>query len=155
MEAFNLAQLTKEMVVKSIRALGDPAQVAAGVLNGTLLARLKGRGLSNREVEEAVIETARGAMAGMVLMESSLPRGAAAILAILSKTARQAGVNEPLVVIAGIKGMADVRRFTTAETLDQISRRLEETRRGAGGVFDRSRAEHQSVQSQPAYRSPG
>ncbi|MFH1725136.1 MAG: GAF domain-containing sensor histidine kinase [Elusimicrobiota bacterium] len=137
MEAFNLAQLTKEMVVGSIRELGDPAQVTARVVHSTLLARLKGRSLPDHEVQEAAVETCRGAMAGMVLTECPLPRGAAAILAAVPKTAREAGVDDRLVAIAGIEGMADVKRFTTPEVLGRISQRLEEVRRGAGAAFDR------------------
>ena len=45
MEEFNLAQLTKEMVVTHLRSLEDPVLAAAEVVRSTILARLKGRPL--------------------------------------------------------------------------------------------------------------
>lgn len=154
METFNLAQLTKEMVVNSIRHLADPGRISAGVVHSTLLARLKGHKLSNYEIQEAVIEVCRGAMAGMLLMECPLPKGAAEILKTVARTAVEAEVDDKLMSIAAIKGMADVKRFVTPEALRKISDQLEATRRGAGGVFDRFSVDLVSHLSHPSYRPP-
>ncbi len=154
METFNLSQLTKEMVVNTIRGLADPAEASANVVHSTLLARLKGHKLSNYEIQEAVIEACRGGMVGLVLMECSLPRGAAAILKKLVRTAKDAVVDDKLVSVAAIKGIADVKRFTTPDILARIGDRLEKTRSGAGDVFDRFVVELNAHQSHPAYQPP-
>ncbi|MFH1723591.1 MAG: hypothetical protein ABII00_03100 [Elusimicrobiota bacterium] len=154
MESFNLAQLTKEMVVTQIRNLADPTLLAAEVVRGTVIARLKGHRLSNYEIQEAVMEVCRGAVAGLVLMECPMGRGAAAILRGAMDASSAAGVDAELVEIAAIKGLADARRFVSEETLSQMRARLDAARVEAGQLFDYFCGSSQQYQSHPGYVAP-
>lgn len=154
METFNLAQLTKEMVVGQIKNIADPVLVGAEVVRGTLLARLQGRALPEHELQEAVIEICRGAITGMLLMESPLPRAAAAIFGCACAAAKAAGVDRDLVAIAALKGISDIRRFTTPAVLGEIRGRLESVRPGAAAHFDRFLKDLEPSQSHPGYVPP-
>jgi hypothetical protein len=154
METFNLAQLTKEMVVGQIKNLADPTMVAAEVVRGTLIARLKGHKLSNYEVQDVVVEICKGAIAGMVLMEVPLPRGAAAILHAAEVSSKSLPYDKHLMTTAAIKGIADVRRFTTKEIIGQIRHRINTTWLGSGEIFDHFSADLHSSQSHPGYVPP-
>lgn len=154
MESFNLAQLTKEMVVGAIRNMADPSLVGAGVVRSTLLARLKGRAHSSDEVHQAVFEVCRGAAMGLLLMECPLPRGAAAVLGMAHAAAKELGLDRDLVSVAALSGLADLRRFVPAEALPEIRARLDSVRPGAGDYFARFCGDGGAQQSHPAYRPP-
>ena len=130
MEKCNLAQLTKEMVVSQIRNMTDPTLIAAEVVRGTLIARLKGEKKSDLQVQEAVIEICRGAMLGMVLTDCPLARGAAAILIIVESAAKTAGLDPELVQVAALRGLADSKRFVSEDILEEIHARLKTARPG-------------------------
>jgi hypothetical protein len=154
METFNLAQLTKEMVVGQIRNLADPTLVAAEVVRGTLIARLKGHKLSNHEIQEAVIEVCKGAMAALVLMECPLPRGASQLVISAKAAAQAINFDEELVVIGAVRGIADVKRFTTPQLVTEISERLHAAQPELGGAFDRFTTDFDPHQSHPGYTPP-
>lgn len=154
MEKFNLAQLTKEMVVSQIRNTADPTLVAAEVVRGTLIARLKGRPKSDHEVQEAVIETCRGAMVGMLLSDCPLDRGAAVLLTAVESAAKTAELDGEMVQIAALRGIADSKRFVVEDVLKKIRARLKTARPGSERVFDRFCADLHSHQSHPDYIPP-
>ncbi|MFA5139976.1 MAG: hypothetical protein WC728_12155 [Elusimicrobiota bacterium] len=154
MESFNLAQLTKEMVVAQIRSLGDPARLASETVRGTLIARLKGHRLSNYEIQEAVSEVCRGAIQGMIITESPMGRGAARALMAAEAAGREAGLDAALVANAAVKGISDARRFVSREVLVLMSRHLEGVRRGAGQSFTSFCTDLNAHQSHPDYIAP-
>lgn len=154
METFNLAQLTKEMVVHQLRNLKDPALVAGEVIRGTLIARLKGHRLSNYEIQEAVVAVCRGAVSGMVLMEVPLPRGLAAAFIAARQAGKAADIEPNLVDIAAIKGLSAVQRFANPETLHMAALSLNRVRLGAKELFERYCGQRHTDQSHPAYIPP-
>jgi len=155
METFNLSQLTKEMVVSQLRNLNDPTRLAAEVVRGTLIARLKGHRLSNFDIQEAVSETCRGAIQGMVLMKCDVARGAARMLWSAEAAAREARVDQELVAIAAIKGISDARRFVGPEVLAEMRVRVEGVRHGAGQILEQFCANLCAHQSHPGYIPAG
>jgi len=155
METFNLAQLTKEMVVGQLRNIEDPTRLAAEVVRGTLIARLKGRKLSNFEIQEAVSEICRGAIQGMILMKCHIARGAARTLMAAEAAAREARVDQELVAIAAIKGISDARRFVTPDALGEIRQHVEGVRHGGGQVLDHFCVDLCAHQSHPDYIPAG
>ena len=154
MEPFNLAQLTKAMVVSQLRKLQDPTLVAADVVRGTILARLKNSQLSPRALHEAVAEICRGAVAGMVLMECPLPRGGAAILRMALDAARLSGLDADATAYAALCGIADAKRFAPPETLQAMSERINTVRLGSGETFLRLCGNAHPYISHPAYVAP-
>lgn len=154
MEKFNLAQLTKEMVVSQIRNTTDPTLVAAEVVRGTLIARLQDHNKPDDAVQEAVIETCRGAMIGMLLSDCPLDRGAAALLVVVESAAKTANLDPEMVQVAALRGIADSRRFVKEEVLAQIRARLKSARPGSERIFDRFCADLHSHQSHPHYIPP-
>src|SRR5688572_33465531 len=122
MEAFNLAQLTKEMVVGQLRNLADPTLVAAEVVRGTLIARLNGPKMADHAKQEAVIEICRGAMAGLVLMECPLPRAVSQILIAVEAAAKAVDMDAEAAQIAALRGVSDVKRFVGEAALIDIVR---------------------------------
>lgn len=154
METFNLAQLTKEMVVGQLRSLADPAGLAGETVRGTLIARLKGHRLSNHEIQEAVEEVCRGGVQGLVLMDCSLARGGARLLRAAEAAAKETGLCEELVAVAAIKGISDTRRFATREVQREMAAALNEVRMGAGDCFERFCADLHPHQSHPGYVPP-
>jgi len=154
METFNLAQLTKEMVVGQLSSLTEPARLAAQTVRGTLVVRLKGHRLSNYEIKEAVVEVCRGAIAGMILMECSLGHGAVHLLIAAEAAAKEADVDAELVASAAIKGIADARRFVTKDVLSEMRARLEVLRPDAGAAFEHFCDGLHPQQSHPDYVPP-
>lgn len=154
MEKFNLAQLTKEMVVTQIRNMTDPITLAAEIVRGTLIARLKDRNASDHDVQEAVIEICRGAMIGMLLTDCSLARGAAALLESVERAAGTAGVDPELTVVAALRGLADSKRFVQPETIEAIRTKLRDVKPEAVRIFDRFCSDLHASQSHPEYLPP-
>jgi hypothetical protein len=153
-EALNLAQLTKEMVVAHLRSIADPTRVAAEDVRGTLIARLKGRRLSGYDIQEAVAEVCKGAVMGLVLMKCNVARGAARILLAAEAAARTAGLDHEAVSIAAIKGISDSRRFVSAPEVDEIRRHIEAARLGSGQTFNHFCKDLCPHQSHPDYVPP-
>jgi hypothetical protein len=153
-EPFNLAQLTKEMVVHQLKNLEDPARIVAEVVRGTLVARVKNPNLSESDLQDTVREVCKGAASGMLLMEMALPRGFAKTLQAAQSFAKTVGKDEETVKIAALKGLADIRRFVDTTTLTMIADKLNETRPGAGEVFLHFSGNPQPYQSHPDYVPP-
>ncbi len=154
MEKFNLAQLTKEMVVSQIRNIADPTRLAAEVVRGTLIARLKGYDKPDDEVQEAVIEICRGAMIGMLLSDCPMDRGAATLLLVVESAAKTAGLDPEMVQVAALRGIADSKRFLQEDVLAKIRARLKLARPGSEHVFDRFCTDLHPHQSHPHYIPP-
>lgn len=153
-ETFNLAQLTKEMVVHQLKNLEDPARIVAEVVRGTMIARVKGPEISDSDLQDVVREICKGAVSGMLLMETPLPRGCAKVLQAARSFAGAVGRDEDLVKIAALKGLSDVRRFVDTSLLNSIAEKLNETRSGAGDVFLHFAGNPQPYQSHPDYVPP-
>lgn len=154
METFNLAQLTKEMVVGQLRTLQDPTRLAAETVRGAMVARLKGHRLSNYEIQEAVSEICRGGIAGMILMECPMGRCAARILMSAEAAAKEAGLDRELVLVAAVRGVADARRFVTSDVLREMRSRMTAVWAGASEVFDQFNSRLLANQSHPGYIPP-
>lgn len=153
MDPFNLSQLTKAMVQSQLRNLADPTLVAADVVRGTVLARLRGRPpLAQAQLE--IAEICRGAVAGMALMECPLERGCAAALAMVLDAARILALPPEAVLAAATQGLSDARRFCPPEALPRIRAALDRTSLGAGELFLRFCRLPAVGQSHPAYVPP-
>lgn len=153
-EPFNLAQLTKEMVVHQLKNLEDPARIVAEVVRGTLVARQKGPAASLADVQTTVRDVCRGAVAGMLVVKCPLPRGCAKVLLAARSFAKSVGLDRDAINLAAIKGLADVRRFVDTKTVEEIKVALEGTRTGTGTEFLHFCGNPAPYQSHPGYVPP-
>jgi len=153
-EPFNLAQLTKEMVVHQLKNLADPARISAEVVRGTLIARLKGPNVTDESIHETVREVCKGAVAGMLLMECPLPRGCAKVLLAARSFAKSVGRDRDAINLAALKGLSDIRRFVDTKTIGDIKEALEVTRSGTGAEFLHLCGNPEPYQSHPGYVPP-
>ncbi len=154
METFNLAQLTKEMVVSELEHLPNPIAIAANIVDGTLTARLGTPELTDKEIEEVVMEVCKGAIVGMSLMDCPMPQSAVAILRAAQVAGRNNGADPNLVEFGALRGLSDVKRFVTRDVLVQIQNALAAFRYGAGDVFAGFCGEPVFGLSHPGYAPP-
>lgn len=134
MDELRIHQLTKEMVAEELRQMGDPCATAAGVVRRTLTAALKAPPDSAspaRVVEDAV----KGAMTALLLAEQNLSRGAMQVLAAVLDSAEAGGVDPTDAMRAALHGVADLRRFTDPDRLEEIRLAIDAKYMGAGEVF--------------------
>ena len=136
MDMFNLAQLTKHLVVKAVKDSDkDPyAAVKAGVRD-TLKTYLKGMNPANPEVRQGVMEVARGAMTGLLLADLALPPGAIAVLQAVSELAPELPHDPTLLMVATVEGIAEIRLLTSMDALALIQSAIDHEYMGTGEVF--------------------
>ena len=136
MDMFNLAQLTKHIVVKGVKdADKEPYQVAKEAVRETLKTYLKGMIPGNPEVRLGVREVARGAMTGLLLTDMAMPPGALAVLAAVSELAPALPHDPTLLMESTIQGIAEMRLLLSLDVLALIQDALDREYMGSGEVF--------------------
>ena len=120
MDMFNLAQLTKHMVVKGIKDDREPYGVAEEAVRETLKTYLKGMIPGNPEVLLGVREVARGTMTGLLLCDVSLPRGAIVVLQAVGEIAAALPHDPTMLMTSTIEGIAELRLLLSLDVLGLI-----------------------------------
>ncbi len=130
-------QLTKEMVAEELRRLGDPCAAAALVVSKTLSAALDGPAALGQTSPEQVIEDAvKGAMTALLLADQSLTRGAILVLEAVAEASGERQIDPTAGMLAGLRGIADLRRFVEPDRMDSIRLEIEAHYHGAGDAFN-------------------
>lgn len=133
MDELRMHQLTKEMVAEELRLLGDPCKTAAEVVGRTLRAALQSP--PDGTAPERIIEDAvKGAMTALLLADQNLPRGAMLVLAAVLDASNDA-VDPTAAMGAALRGVADLRRFTDPNRLEEIRLEVAARYMGAGELF--------------------
>jgi hypothetical protein len=133
MDELRIHQLTKEMVAEELRLLGDPCKTAADVVRRTLTAALQSP--PDGTAPERIIEDAvKGAMTALLLAEQNLSRGAMLVLAAVLDVSTSA-VDPTVAMGAALKGIADLRRFTDPNRLEEIRLEVAAKYMGADELF--------------------
>ncbi|MFI5344975.1 MAG: hypothetical protein ACHQ51_01250 [Elusimicrobiota bacterium] len=133
MDELRMHQLTKEMVAEELRLMGDPCKTAAEVVRRTLTAALQSP--PDGTAPERIIEdSVKGAMTAVLLADQNLTRAAMLVLAAVMD-ASNATVEPSAAMGAALKGVADLRRFTDPQRLEEIRLEIAAQYMGAGEVF--------------------
>src|SRR5438105_3498772 len=136
MDMFNLAQLTKHIVVKGVKdAEKEPYEVAKEAVRETLKTYLKGMIPGNPEVRMGVKEVSRGAMTGLLLTNMAMPPGAIAVLSAVGELAPSLPHDPTLLMESTIQGIVEMRLLLSLEVLALIQDALDREYMGSGEVF--------------------
>ena len=134
MDELRIHQLTKEMVAKELRSLGDPCAAAAAVVHRTLSAALQSPP-EGTPPERIVEDTVKGAMTALLLAEQSLARGGMLVLEAVLDVSAKANLDPTAAMSAALRALADLRRFVDPARIDDIRLAIEAKYMGAGEVF--------------------
>lgn len=137
MDSFNLAQLTKHLVLKNAKGAPDPYAEARAAVRVTLQTYLKGMAAGNPEVKQGVKEVARGAMTGLLLADVLLAPGAVAVLQAVGELAPHLPHDPTELMTSSIEGIAELRLLLSVDGLALIQAALERECMGSGEVFRR------------------
>ena len=136
MEEFKVGQLTKEMVVTRLKALGDPCAAAADVAKKTLVIALKSIGPSPGTGAGRVVgEVCYGAMVGLLLTEQNLPKGATLILEKVAEAASELNLDPTEALTWALRGIADTRKLLDLGQVREIAEAIKRAFDGAGEAF--------------------
>lgn len=136
MDAFNLAQLTKQMVVKGVAQEQKGAYaVAQDAVRETLGTYLCGMIPDNPEVRQGVREVARGAMTGMLLCDLPMAESALAVLRGVAEVSLGLPHDPTALLTGSIEGIAEMRLLLSIEALGVIETAIEREYEGSGEVF--------------------
>ena len=135
MDELRIVQLTKEMVAEELRLLGDPCAAAAAVVRKTLQAAFQNPAPSDAAPARVIEETVKGAVTALLLADHSMTRGSILVLEAVMDVSAKRDLDPTESMRAGLKGLADLRRFVDPSRIDDIRLEIEAHYMGAGAVF--------------------
>ncbi|MFA6003918.1 MAG: hypothetical protein WC881_07610 [Elusimicrobiota bacterium] len=146
MENFKIGQLTKELVALKLRKMDDPCAAAADLVKKTLVVAFNGIPAGEPGHGPLVQDACQGAMTSLFMADHSLSRGAVLLLEAMAELAAEYNLDPAYIIRAGLRGIADLRRFVRPETLYELQNSIEAHFMGAGEAFSEciAEAEHQS-----------
>lgn len=136
--AFQIGQLTKELVALKLKELQNPCAVAAGLVKDAIAVACKAR---PQEARTVVSDACYGGMQGLLLADQDLARGAEMILGAVSEAAADASLDPTELMSYGLAGVARIAKFVTRERLVAIQSALEERFQGCGEAFSAALAQ--------------
>lgn len=119
MKDFQVSQLTKEMVVTRLKALGDPCVAAVDVARTTLEVILR----SSDSIDPstgAIKDVCQGTMVGLILTDQSLTRGAQLLLEMVIQVNARYGLDPQETSKSAIHGIAGVAKYVSMGQLDEL-----------------------------------
>lgn len=119
MKDFQVSQLTKEMVVTRLKALGDPCAAAVDVARTTLEVILKSSTSIDPSIG-AIRDVCQGTMVGLILTDQSLTKGAMLMLEMIIEINARFGLDPQETSKAAIQGIAGVAKYVTMGQLDEV-----------------------------------
>ena len=134
-EEFKVGQLTKEMVVTRLKALGDPCAAAADVVKKTLIVGLKGASMVSEEHGRLISDVCQGGLVGLLLADQSVPKGAVLILHKTAETASELNLDPTEMMRWALKGMVEIKKLIKREELEDVRKAIAQEFMGAGEVF--------------------
>jgi hypothetical protein len=147
MDELRIVQLTKEMVAEELRLMGDPCAAAANVVRKTLYAAFSSPTPGDTSSEVVIEDAVKGAMTALLLADHSMTRGAILVLEAVMDVAAKRELDPTGSMRAGLKGLADLRRFIDPARIDDIRLEISAHYMGAGEVFAEYLKQVQSVKA--------
>lgn len=135
MEEYRVGQLTKEMVITRLKALGDPCVAAADIAKKTMVVGLTGSSVVGANTRQLVKEICHGTMVGLILSDQSLPKGACLLLRVVAEVSSDLSMNPEDMMTYAIDGIVELRRLSTVDQMDEIRKAVARDFMGAGDVF--------------------
>jgi hypothetical protein len=135
MDEMRIGQLTKEMVAEELRRLGDPSIKIGALVRQTVRVALSTRP-KGTEPAQLIEDTVKGAMTAILLADQSLVRGSLQVLEAVIDVAAEFAIDPTEAMRAGLKGLADIRRFVDPSRVDEVHVEIEAKYMGAGEVFN-------------------
>lgn len=132
---FKISRITQEMVINRLRSMGDPCAVAALVVKKSLAACLREFDANDARIADVVREVCRGGMAGLLIAEQSLSRGAVKIIAVVIELAAELRLDTTLAMHGALEGVADLHNSVSSERMDEILLNIGVHFLGAGKVL--------------------
>jgi len=155
MDELRIGQLTKEMVAEELRQLSDPCAAAATVVRKTLSIALNGSPAGETPYVLVIEDAVKGAMTALLLADLSLSRGAILVIEAVHDVALERELDTVEAMRAALKGLADLRRFVTAQKVDEVRHAIETRYMGAGEMFGEYLSESQRAEAAAAQAQSG
>lgn len=134
-DAFELGQLTKELVAVKLKRMADPCATAADLVKQTLAVALKTIRDDAPARSKAIGDACRGGITGLLLADQNLARGAVLLLEAVVELSGHLDLDPGESMRSALRGLSDLKRFLRAEQLDEIEREIGRHFMGAGEVF--------------------
>lgn len=135
MEEYRVGQLTKEMVITRLKALGDPCVAAAEIAKKTMVVGLTGSATVGAHTRQLVKEICHGTMVGLIMADQSLPKGACLLLRVAAEVSSDLSLNPEEMMTYAIEGIVELRRLSTVDQMEDIRKAVSRDFMGAGDVF--------------------
>ena len=137
-DEFKVGQLTKELVAIKLKRMDDPCAAAAELVKQTLGVALRAvaPGAPEGAHAQVVTDACQGGMTGLLLAGHELGRGAALMLEAVSELANHFQLDPTMMMEAGLKGIADMRRFANPDQLEDIRREVGRHFLGVEALFE-------------------
>ncbi len=138
-DSFNLAQLTRQMVVSNARQRGaarDPYSVAASVVRETLSVYLRGLKADFPGLPAGVRDVGKGAMSGLLSLSADPPLGSVCIVRAVEVVAVELDLDFGRLRGWVLEGLAETWRFMTRPQLESVADELERALPGNGKLFE-------------------
>ena len=134
MEEFKVDQLTKELVTAKLRAMDDPCEAAAAIVQATLNVAFSAA--TDPKARVRIIEDAcRGGMTGLLLVEQSTAKGAVMMLHRIVELSARHGLDPMAAMEGALKGFASLRRVMHPGRVQELYYAVQADFMGAGDML--------------------
>lgn len=138
-DQFNFGKLTKEIIVSRLKETADAPAIAAEIVKRTIVAGVQATRASAtpQEAHQTVVEVARGAMTGLMLIDKDLAASAIAILSRLAEAANEIHADPQELLTWALEGFAKVTPAMQRDVVYKMRTEIDRTYLGVGELFDK------------------
>lgn len=138
-DQFNFGKLTKEIIASRLKDAADAPAIAAEVVKRTIVAGVTAtrNSATPQEAHQTVVEVARGAMLGLMLIDKDLIASAKAILGRLAEAADEIHADPQELLTWALEGIAKATPAMQRDVVYQMRTEIDRAYMGVGEIFDK------------------
>ena len=135
MEVFRVDQLTKELVAARLRAMDDPCEAAAAIVQATLNVAFDAAAPDPKVRANIIEDACRGGLTGLLLVEQNTAKGAVMMLHKIVEVSARHGLDPMTAMEGALKGFAALRRVMQPDRVQELYYAVQAEFMGAGDLL--------------------